>query len=51
MPRQNVVVAHRGTGLDRLKDKILRPVGLHDLVVPDSESRFDLTVSCLRPLI
>ena len=35
-------VAHRGTGLDRPKDEILRPVGLYDLVAPDSESGFDL---------
>jgi hypothetical protein len=42
MPRQYVVVVHNGTSHDRLEHEILRSIGLHDLVVPDSASSVDI---------
>ena len=50
VPRQNVVVTHRGASLDGLKDEIRRAVRLHDLVMPDGETGFDINRELLESI-
>ena len=50
VPRQDVIVTHGSACPDRLKYEILRPVGLHDFVVPDGAAGFDVNGELLQAI-
>ena len=48
VPRQNVVVSHGRARLNGLEHEILRPIRLHDLVMSDRQSGFDVNRELLE---